>query len=171
MGRAPGWIAKAKDRSKFLIGEDVVESAVASKKPAKAGNYVRGPQPPQYRDPKTGATWSGRGRAPAWIAEAKDRTKFLIAAGIDVAPKQTAVKKVPTHKLTTKKVAAKKPTMAKKIAAASRQSTGKKSIAKKPATEKPATKKVVSRKTISTAEPLVQAPEQVVDEAQASMVA
>lgn len=31
---------------------------------------------PKYRDPKTGATWSGRGRAPAWIG--KNRDKFLI---------------------------------------------------------------------------------------------
>src|SRR5262245_28975506 len=29
-----------------------------------------------YQDPKSGATWSGRGRAPAWIANAKDRSKF-----------------------------------------------------------------------------------------------
>src|ERR1700758_774521 len=32
----------------------------------------------KYRNPKTGATWTGHGRAPAWIAAAKDRTKFLI---------------------------------------------------------------------------------------------
>jgi DNA-binding protein H-NS len=32
----------------------------------------------RYRDPKSGATWTGRGRAPAWIAGAKDRTRFLI---------------------------------------------------------------------------------------------
>lgn len=32
--------------------------------------------PPKYRDPKTGATWSGRGRAPAWLG--KRREKFLI---------------------------------------------------------------------------------------------
>lgn len=32
---------------------------------------------PKYQDPKTGATWSGRGRAPAWIG--KNRDKFLIA--------------------------------------------------------------------------------------------
>lgn len=32
----------------------------------------------KYRDPKTGATWSGRGRAPAWIKEAKNRDRFLI---------------------------------------------------------------------------------------------
>ncbi|MBU9283777.1 MULTISPECIES: H-NS histone family protein [Burkholderia] len=32
----------------------------------------------KYRDPKTGATWSGRGRAPAWIKEVKNRNRFLI---------------------------------------------------------------------------------------------
>nr|WP_321968421.1 H-NS histone family protein [Burkholderia cepacia] len=32
----------------------------------------------KYRDPKTGATWSGRGRAPAWIKDAKNRDRFLI---------------------------------------------------------------------------------------------
>lgn len=32
--------------------------------------------PPKYMDPKTGATWSGRGRAPAWLG--KNRNKFLI---------------------------------------------------------------------------------------------
>ncbi|WP_043366823.1 H-NS family nucleoid-associated regulatory protein [Cupriavidus sp. WS] len=33
--------------------------------------------PPMYRDPKAGAEWSGRGRAPAWIAD-KKRERFLI---------------------------------------------------------------------------------------------
>ncbi|WP_233874799.1 H-NS histone family protein [Paraburkholderia adhaesiva] len=37
----------------------------------------RPPVPPKYRDPKSGATWSGRGRAPSWIA-GKDRAKFAI---------------------------------------------------------------------------------------------
>ncbi|MEK2602927.1 H-NS histone family protein [Burkholderia arboris] len=32
----------------------------------------------KYRDPKTGATWSGRGRAPTWIKDAKNRNRFLI---------------------------------------------------------------------------------------------
>ncbi|MFW2275964.1 H-NS family nucleoid-associated regulatory protein [Burkholderia orbicola] len=32
---------------------------------------------PKYRDPKTGRTWSGRGRAPGWIA-GKDRELYLI---------------------------------------------------------------------------------------------
>ncbi|MGT2509125.1 H-NS histone family protein [Cupriavidus basilensis] len=32
--------------------------------------------PPKYMDPKTGSTWSGRGRAPVWLG--KNRDKFLI---------------------------------------------------------------------------------------------
>ena len=32
---------------------------------------------PKYRDPATGATWSGRGKAPLWIAN-KDRAQFAI---------------------------------------------------------------------------------------------
>lgn len=32
----------------------------------------------KYRDPVTGATWSGRGRAPRWIV-GKDRDDFLVA--------------------------------------------------------------------------------------------
>ena len=32
---------------------------------------------PKYRDPATGATWTGRGRPPRWIAD-KDQTQFAI---------------------------------------------------------------------------------------------
>ncbi|MCY0852553.1 H-NS histone family protein [Cupriavidus sp. D39] len=45
-----------------------------------AGGKVAAPRsevPPKYLDPKTGATWSGRGRAPAWLG--KNRDRFLIA--------------------------------------------------------------------------------------------
>ncbi|HKR40439.1 MAG TPA: H-NS histone family protein [Paraburkholderia sp.] len=35
--------------------------------------------PPKYRDPKTGATWSGRGRPPDWIKNAKNRDRFLFS--------------------------------------------------------------------------------------------
>jgi DNA-binding protein H-NS len=37
----------------------------------------RRPATPKYRDPKSGATWSGRGHAPAWIA-GKDYARYLI---------------------------------------------------------------------------------------------
>ena len=32
---------------------------------------------PKYRDPATGQTWTGRGKAPKWIGD-KDRNQFLI---------------------------------------------------------------------------------------------
>lgn len=32
----------------------------------------------KYRDPATGQTWTGRGKAPKWI-EGKDRTPFVIS--------------------------------------------------------------------------------------------
>lgn len=38
--------------------------------------------PPKYRHPETGATWTGRGKAPRWITDAetagKSRDSFLI---------------------------------------------------------------------------------------------
>lgn len=34
---------------------------------------------PKYRDPATGATWTGRGKPPNWI-NGKDRAPFLISA-------------------------------------------------------------------------------------------
>ncbi|WP_431821529.1 H-NS family nucleoid-associated regulatory protein [Burkholderia sp. F1] len=37
----------------------------------------RGPVPPKYRDPQSGATWSGRGREPLWI-NGQSREQFLI---------------------------------------------------------------------------------------------
>jgi DNA-binding protein H-NS len=78
-GRAPQWIAGAKNRDGFLIGGKAAGVALTPSSEAKRnGAYVRGPQPAMYRDPKSGATWSGRGRAPAWLAAAKDRKKFLI---------------------------------------------------------------------------------------------
>lgn len=37
----------------------------------------KAPLPPKYRNPKTGETWSGRGKPPKWIA-GKNRTRFEI---------------------------------------------------------------------------------------------
>ncbi len=55
-----------------LTAEDI---GLAPKRAAKRG--PKAAPVPKYRDPKTGATWTGRGRAPAWIG--KNRDKFLIA--------------------------------------------------------------------------------------------
>ena len=45
---------------------------------AKATRKSSGKVAPKYRDPATGATWTGRGKAPRWI-EGQDRSKFAIA--------------------------------------------------------------------------------------------
>jgi DNA-binding protein H-NS len=37
----------------------------------------KAPLPPRYQDPKSGNTWSGRGKPPKWIA-GKNRERFLI---------------------------------------------------------------------------------------------
>lgn len=44
---------------------------------AKAAGGKRKSVAPKYKDPATGATWTGRGKAPKWIA-GKDRAKFAI---------------------------------------------------------------------------------------------
>ncbi|MCA8050718.1 H-NS histone family protein [Burkholderia arboris] len=42
-----------------------------------ASGAEKAPRPPKYHNPKT-ETWSGFGRAPKWIASAKNRDRFLI---------------------------------------------------------------------------------------------
>jgi DNA-binding protein H-NS len=37
----------------------------------------KAPLPPRYQDPKSGSTWSGRGKPPKWIA-GKNRERFVI---------------------------------------------------------------------------------------------
>lgn len=53
-----------------LTAEDL---GLATKVKKRKGGVVV----PKYQDPKTGATWTGRGRAPAWI-DGKNRDRFLI---------------------------------------------------------------------------------------------
>ncbi|ASV96729.1 H-NS family nucleoid-associated regulatory protein [Paraburkholderia aromaticivorans] len=130
-GRAPAWIAEAKDRSKFLIAggaEASVATTIGAESKAKAAGkkaskavgaastkgQPKGPQPAKYRDPKSGATWSGRGPAPAWLAGAKGRAKFLIVGASAAADAKPAVTKAVAKKApTAKKTAAKKAVSAK----------------------------------------------------------
>lgn len=58
-----------------LTSEDIFPSASKTRGSAKkAGGKV----PPKYRNPQTGETWTGRGKAPRWIQD-KDRAAFAIA--------------------------------------------------------------------------------------------
>jgi DNA-binding protein H-NS len=159
-GRAPAWIAEAKDRSRFLISS-AADATVATTAGAasKAKNAVKtasktvgatpgkgqrkGPQPALYRDAKSGATWSGRGPAPAWLSGAKDRAKFLIVGAVEGAaePKTAAAKgAVPAKKATAKKVVAKKSVRTK---AATKKAAVKKP---RPAPAKTASKKVGAKR-------------------------
>ncbi|WP_250486274.1 H-NS family nucleoid-associated regulatory protein [Caballeronia sp. GaOx3] len=144
-GRAPAWIANASDRTAFLAagaGEAPVRAKVSVKRRIAAR---KGPQPALYRDPVSGLTWSGFGRAPGWIASAKDRSAFLIekdsAAGASnaVAAKKGAAQKQSASKKAVKVVAAKP--VGKK--AASKRTTAKKGAATKTG---PAAKKRVAAK-------------------------
>jgi DNA-binding protein H-NS len=125
-GRAPGWIANVKDRSKFLVGSSASTAVPTSATKAKVvGNYVRGPQPAKYRAPKSGAMWSGRGRAPAWLAGAKDPSKFLIEATDEAASGErptTTRKRVFTRKVTVKRPTTNQAAQVLKKAAAKRTS-------------------------------------------------
>ena len=56
-----------------LIAQDIFPIR-GSKSAGKATAKVA----PKYRDPATGQTWTGRGKAPKWI-EGKDRSPFVIA--------------------------------------------------------------------------------------------
>src|SRR5471030_2249911 len=65
--------ARAKARREAMGA--VASPAVKASSHAPTAN---GKLPAKYRDPKTGATWSGHARPPAWIKDVKDRTKFLM---------------------------------------------------------------------------------------------
>lgn len=80
----------------------------------------------RYRDPATGQTWTGRGRPPAWIADAEDRDAFLIEAPVAEA---AASKPRATKKAAPKRKAAAKKAAAKKGAGRARKGRGRKSPA------------------------------------------
>ena len=120
-----------------------LKKAVAKFKPATA----KPAGIPKYRDPKSGKTWTGNGKAPGWIAGAKNRDKFLIhasasAAQVDPAPaaapanvraaaKKAGKKALAFSKSATAKVVATRT--AKPVAVPRKKAAGKKSTVKRPA--------------------------------------
>jgi DNA-binding protein H-NS len=61
------------------IKEKIAEYGITAEElgfSSKGGGRRKAALPPKYRNPKTGQTWSGRGRVPAWIG--KHRERFLI---------------------------------------------------------------------------------------------
>ena len=116
-----------------------IKRAIVGGKPKTAQRAGKGVI--KYRDPATGATWTGFGRAPGWIAGAADRDAFLVSKGAERAPKTDT--SAPRAK---KRVAAKKATAKKAV--------GKKAVAKKAPAKKAAktpVKRAVARKAMSQA--------------------
>ncbi|WP_321908192.1 MULTISPECIES: H-NS histone family protein [unclassified Paraburkholderia] len=92
------------------------------RKPGKGAKAVKAAGPKRtvaakYADPKTGATWTGRGRAPVWIRDVKDRSKFLIN-GSAAKPAAKVARKPRANAAAVKKTVAKraKAATAKKAA-------------------------------------------------------
>jgi DNA-binding protein H-NS len=67
--------AKAVTEARALIQEHGLTAADVF--PAKGKKPKGSVGAPKYRDPATGATWTGRGKPPNWI-NGKDRAPFLI---------------------------------------------------------------------------------------------
>lgn len=72
-------IASAVAKVRELVAEhglsvqDIFPGRASKSGAAKAASKVAA----KYRDPATGQTWTGRGKAPKWI-EGQDRTPFVI---------------------------------------------------------------------------------------------
>jgi DNA-binding protein H-NS len=108
----------------------------------------------KYADPKTGKTWSGVGRAPGWIAGAKNRDAFLVnknAAPEFVTKAPAAAKKVSVKAADVVKVIKKTAKPAAKKAVAAAKKAPKAKAAPVAAKKKPAAKKASAKKSASKA--------------------
>lgn len=125
----------------------------AAKTPRASVHHVA----PKYADPKTGATWSGRGMAPLWIRDVKDRSRFLIEGGTaakNAGAKAAPAKSAPTKRVTVKKVA-EKAVAAKKTSGRGAVVPAKGVRARKaavPTKKVPAPRKLTARKAAAAVE-------------------
>ncbi len=137
-GKPPAWIAKAADRSVFLIsGSSAVTSA------PKRGGVAK------YIDKATGKTWTGMGKPPAWIAGAKDRSAYLIEASKGESQKAEAPAEAAP---VAAEAAANKPMGRAKRATGTGRRAGAKAIAKKATTKGRAVKKARAASAANTSE-------------------
>lgn len=72
-------ISNAVTRVRELVAEFGLKAEdIFPGRSAKSASKPKAKVAAKYRDPATGSTWTGRGKAPKWI-DGKDRQKFLIA--------------------------------------------------------------------------------------------
>lgn len=152
--------------SQSVVGKPTAKKSTTAKT-AKA--QKKSASVAKYADPKSGKTWSGFGRAPGWIAGAKNRDAFLVKASVAAEKPAAAKKKAATKAAAapaakpakTKATAVARP--AAKKAAMPKVATAKKAPAKsvpvkKFAAKKAATKKASARKVATSAAEPAQAP-------------
>jgi len=105
----------------------------------------------RYRNPETGATWTGFGRAPAWIASAANREDFAVSKATGRAStKKAATAKTDEQPVTEVKAAAKKGASAVKRAAKKTKAAAS-APAKKKLSAKSAPRKAVAKRTKAAA--------------------
>ncbi|SAL23551.1 histone family protein nucleoid-structuring protein H-NS [Caballeronia peredens] len=139
--------------SKRAASPHVTLPAPAGRREAVKKMAKKGKLPAKYRNPKTGETWSGWARPPAWIANVKDRSKFLIDADeTESATKpKAAVKKTAAKKIAAKKVATKKAATKKAAAKKTLPSQARAPVARKSKSAETSTKRSAPRKKTATA--------------------
>lgn len=88
--RTPVIASIVRSMREYDISLEEISAAYNKKKPARTtAAQPRTPTaspkrtvPPKYRNPETGATWTGRGKAPRWVSDAEaqgnSRDQFLI---------------------------------------------------------------------------------------------
>ena len=156
-------IAKVKDiMAEFNLTIEHLSQAVGGKRAAKkAKPKAKTASVAKYADPKTGKTWSGFGRAPDWIADAKNREAFLVAksaAANALAKAPAASKKAAAKAAKAVKVAKKSPKPAAKKSAALAKKTSKAKAGSVPAKKTPAAKKSAARKSAPKSAPSKRVP-------------
>jgi DNA-binding protein H-NS len=71
-------IASAKAKIFALMKEHGLKLEDLSSVDKTKSTKVRQPVPAKYKNPETGETWTGRGRAPLWL-NGKDKQDYVIA--------------------------------------------------------------------------------------------
>ena len=155
-----------------LFGGGATVLKAAAGKALGNGKVTRkGAGVPKYRHPKTGKTWTGFGKAPGWIASARNRDKFLIDQSGDVAAPLVGKPVTPVAEVAKKaarktRTAVKTSGSAKKVASAA--AAVPETMAEKPIARKAASKKRAALKKAAPAKKAVAAPKATKDVAKAT---
>ncbi len=156
-------IAKVKDiMAQFDLTIEHLTQTGADKRAAKKTKVkakAKTASVAKYADPKTGKTWSGFGRAPSWIAGAKNRDAFLVGKSSAPASAPKAAKAVKVARKSAKPAAkkavaaAKKASKAKAAPAAAKKAAARKASAKKSAPKSATSKRSMAAPVEPTAAP------------------